>query len=123
MTQFEVVDRFADAGLSLPARTTQYAAGYDMQAAEDVTIPPYQEICSSMNYHIFFDPKIHATEAMTLDEMADFTKRVGKRPTLVSTGMKVRLEPNQYLKLVSRSSLPQKDWLVLANGVGKRFFS
>jgi dUTP pyrophosphatase len=50
--------------------------------------------------------------------MNEFTKKTGYRPTLVSTGMKCKLDPGTYLQLSVRSSSPLKYWLCLANGVG-----
>ena len=38
--------------------------------------------------------------------------------TLVPTGIKAQIKPGQYLKLVVRSSLPLKHWLILANSEG-----
>ena len=35
---FEVVSKYADAGINLPVRSTNHAAGYDIEAAEDVVI-------------------------------------------------------------------------------------
>ena len=50
--------------------------------------------------------------------MAQYTKRIGAKPTLVPTGIKAQIKPGQYLKLVVRSSLPLKHWLILANSEG-----
>jgi dUTP pyrophosphatase len=53
-----------------------------------------------------------------LEQMANFTKTTGARPTLVSTGLKCKLDPGTYLELSVRSSTPLKYWITLANGVG-----
>lgn len=50
--------------------------------------------------------------------MANITKTTGTKPTLVSTGVKCKMEEGQYLELSVRSSTPLKHWLILANGVG-----
>ena len=50
--------------------------------------------------------------------MADFTKKIGFKPTLVSTGMKCKLDPGSWLQLSVRSSSPLKYWLMLGNGIG-----
>ena len=42
----------------------------------------------------------------------------GIKPTLVSTGMKIKLADDEYLELSVRSSTPLKYWLILANSVG-----
>ena len=38
---FEVAKGFEDINIHLPVRKTKLSAGYDVEAAEDVTIPPY----------------------------------------------------------------------------------
>ena len=38
---FEIAKGWEDKNITLPKRSTKYAAGYDVQAAEDVIIPPY----------------------------------------------------------------------------------
>jgi dUTP pyrophosphatase len=62
--------------------------------------------------------KAGVTEPLTLQELAALTKCTGAKPTLVPTGLKCKLEANQYLELSVRSSCPLKYWLVLANSVG-----
>lgn len=59
---------------------------------------------------------VHNT--FTLDEIANITKTLKTKPTLVSTGMKCQLDPGTYLELSVRSSCPLKHWLILANSVG-----
>ena len=44
--------------------------------------------------------------------------KVGMKPTLVKTGLKVYMQDDEYLMLVNRSSNPGKKGLVLSNGVG-----
>lgn len=39
MTKFELVRKYAGQNELLPKRETQFSAGYDLKAAEDVTIP------------------------------------------------------------------------------------
>jgi dUTP pyrophosphatase len=48
MARFEVVSKYADAGLVEPVRKTKYSAGYDLCAAEDIIIPPYENLVSMM---------------------------------------------------------------------------
>lgn len=38
---FEVVSYYKGKGINLPSRKTEKSAGYDIEAAEDVTIPPH----------------------------------------------------------------------------------
>jgi len=39
---FEIAKGFEDKGIKIPVRSTKNAAGYDIEAAEDTIIPPYQ---------------------------------------------------------------------------------
>ena len=127
MPKFEVVSRFKDSDIDLiPKRGTKYSAGYDMVAAEDTLVMPYNGnramlLQDSLNQSLeqSLDIEVVAIKkVMTLDQMADLTKKTGAKPTLVSTGVKCYLDDSQYLKLVSRSSSPLKYWLTLANNVG-----
>lgn len=112
MTKFKKVSRFADVDLALPTRKTPNSAGYDFVVAEDVMVPSYTRQLLNM-------AKLgQEGYTYTLEAVARMTKESKSKPTLVSTGMKCYLEPNQYLELSVRSSTPLKYWLVLANGVG-----
>mgnify|MGYP003499159967 FL=1 len=114
MAKFEKVSRFADADIAMPVRKTAQAAGYDMVAAEDIIIPPYDTLFATM----LGEGCPMDNQPMTIDEMAAFTKRLKTKPTLVSTGMKCKLEPGTYLELSVRSSSPLKYWIMMANSVG-----
>ena len=39
---FEVAKGFENANINLPIRKTKFSAGYDIEAAEDCTIPPFK---------------------------------------------------------------------------------
>lgn len=130
MAKFEVVSKYADAGLPLPVRATANSAGYDFVVAKETIIPSYEthkKMLSELKMSSFtqilevlLDSKKakEATRPLTLDEVANITGKHKNRPTLVSTGMKCKLDPGTYLELSVRSSTPLKNWLVLANGVG-----
>lgn len=122
MARFEKVSRFIDTDITMPIRKTEFSAGYDMIAAEDIVIPSIitwqREMCEECADIFTIDHDNFEWRAMTLDEMSTLTKRLGSRPTLVSTGMKCKLDPGTYLELSVRSSSPLKYWLILANGVG-----
>lgn len=113
MTKFDVVSRFVGQDNLIPKRSTEYSAGYDMVAAEDVIIPPYVDL-----YNNFVSLWSSGGNPQTLEQVSSMTKSSKIKPTLVSTGVKVYLSNNQYLKLVSRSSIPLKHWLICANGEG-----
>ena len=131
MAKYEVVSKYADAGLPLPVRATANSAGYDFVVAEDTVIPSYQTLYNKMAiigkasmdpsdiFNAFFDPtQVKLPDPKTLEEMADLSKISNARPILVPTGMKCKLPEGYYLELSVRSSCPLKYWLVLANGVG-----
>ena len=63
------------------------------------------------DFYGFVDP-------FTLDDMANLTKELKSKITLVSTGMKCHLNPGQYLELSVRSSTPLKHWIICGNSVG-----
>ena len=112
---FEKVSKYADdADVALPARKTQFSAGYDLAAAEDYIIPSlWQMVAEAKEVWPVSDD-----EFITMELLSKFTKQSGFKPTLVSTGIKCKLDPNTYLQLSVRSSLSLKHWLILANGVG-----
>ncbi len=136
MSKFEKVSRFADVDIAMPTRKTEGSAGFDFVVAEDIVIPAYTDLMytlghyecfnimghvpeNSEEYHMLMrDLAIRQDQGYTLDEMASLTKTTKAKPTLVSTGMKCKLDPGTYLELSVRSSCPLKYWLVLANSVG-----
>lgn len=136
MSKFEKVSRFADVDIAMPMRKTEGSAGFDFVVAEDIVVPAYTDLIYTLSNYEYFDlynyyPEDSADftealqhlalkhdEGLTLDEMAALTKKAKTKPTLVSTGMKCKLDPGTYLELSVRSSCPLKYWLVLANSVG-----
>ena len=123
MAKFEKVSKFAEADINLPVRKTADSAGYDMEVAEDIVIPSsltWQRILAEEAADIFANENGHdfVIRALTLDEMAALTKRTKAKPTLVSTGMKCKLDPGTFLQLSVRSSSPLKYWLMMGNGIG-----
>lgn len=115
MARFEKVSKYKDdAELVMPKRKTAQSAGYDMVAAEDYIIPSYFSHLHKLDgmKDAFED------EIISLEDMAARTKSLKAKPTLISTGMKCHLLPDEYLELSVRSSSPLKYWLILANGVG-----
>lgn len=39
---FEIIEEYKDKGINMPVRSTRFAAAYDVQAAENVVIPPFE---------------------------------------------------------------------------------
>ncbi len=122
MAKFEKVSKFAEVDINLPVRKTADSAGYDMEVAEDIVIPSYHNLMKIMNdiipQNVILDTNEVVHNTFTLDEIANITKTLSTKPTLVSTGMKCKLEPGTYLELSVRSSCPLKYWLVMGNSVG-----
>ena len=114
MAIFEKVSKYVDADLAMPIRKTAQSAGYDLVAAEDYVIPSLWQMVPDVKelWPVADD------EYVTMELMSKFTKETGFKPTLVSTGMKCKLDPGSYLQLSVRSSSPLKYWLMMANGVG-----
>ena len=109
MVKFEKVSRLADQDFGLPVRKTANSAGYDFEVAENIWVPSYWKIMNDVPT----SPIVPA-----LENVAKWTKENNIKPTLVSSGVKCIMEPNQYLELMVRSSTPLKYWLILANAPG-----
>ena len=125
MAHFEKVSRFDGEAIAMPIRKTASSAGYDFVVAEDTIIPSYDNCMLTLNTAVLNTTNVvdllfnhNESKVYTLDEVAAITKKTKAKPTLVSTGMKCKLDPGTYLELSVRSSSPLKYWLVLANGVG-----
>ena len=112
MAKFEKVSRFADVEFDMPVRKTAHSAGYDMVVAEDIVIPSFYELMNKLDLHT--NPEYE----LTLSEMGNLTKAFSIKPTLISTGVKCKLDPGTYLELSVRSSTPLKYWVIMANSVG-----
>jgi dUTP pyrophosphatase len=93
MAKFEKVSRYADKEITMPIRKTGQSAGYDLVAAEDYIIPSALQLCAEASslWNVSED------EFVTLEQMGQFTKKTGYKPTLVSTGMKCNLDPGTFL--------------------------
>lgn len=103
--KFEVVSSYDPKSITMPIRATTCSAGYDICAARDIIIPSIWHAIS----------KINTPQKLIYEKnwLAQFVK-----PTLVPTGIKVRMPRDNALFLYNRSSNPIKRGLVLANGVG-----
>jgi len=114
MAIFEKVSKYADADIAMPVRKTAQSAGYDMVAAEDYVIPSLWQMATEAKelWPVADD------EFVSMELMAQFTKQTGFKPTLVSTGMKCKLDPGTWLQLSVRSSSPLKYWLMMGNSIG-----
>ena len=119
--RFERVQAYPDA--ILPTRGTERAGGYDLYAAEDTVIPGYQEIINELKnaYQISLRDK---REGYGIDWEQNILPQILKncsfdcRPTLVPTGIKIYLDKDKTFDIQARSSLPRKNWLIVANAPG-----
>lgn len=122
MAKFELVSRFAGCDELLPKRSTANSAGYDLIVAEDTIVSTYQ-YADYINFSLdrYDDVFAERAKELSLTELAEITGKDHKefrRPRLVSTGVKCKLAPDEYLEIVPRSSTPLKYWLVVANSPG-----
>lgn len=97
MRGFEIVSKYENDDINLPARQTVCAAGYDFEAAENIIIP---SIWKKMAEKVFTD------QAGPL------------KATLIPTGVKSYMLDDEYLQLSVRSGMALKTGVMLANGVG-----
>lgn len=98
---FEVVSTYVGQDIQIPQRATTHSAGYDFCAAVDICVP-------SMLKQFYAFQQIENKE--------DIDSPLGV--TLVPTGIKAYMPPEEYLLLANRSSNPIKHQLVMPNGVG-----
>lgn len=85
MRTFKVIKAYEDKEIVLPERGTAGSAGYDLSAAETITVPSMK------------------------------TTDVRPVQVLIPTGLKVYLEQGEYLNIVQRSSMYKKTGLILSN--------
>lgn len=83
--------KYIDSNINLPIRKTRCSVGYDIEAAENITINPIYSL---------------------------WIKGVETKPTLIKTGIKSYFNEDEVLILANRSSNPFKKGLIMANGIG-----
>lgn len=108
---FEVVSKYKNDGINLPYRSTQQAAGYDIEAASDFVLPSI--------WKLGFLKVLWALKHQQDVSEEDMQKAKDVlRPLLVPTGIKVYMQPDEMLVIANRSSGPLKRGMVLPNGIG-----
>jgi len=116
MAKFEIVSKYIDENgnstVKLPERATACSAGYDLYVAEDTIIPTYKDYIEVLEDYTA--KKI----PYTYEDMKRVTTMTGIKPVLVPTGVKCKLDTDQYLEISLRSSTPLNTWIVLANSIG-----
>jgi len=116
---FYVAKGFEDSNINMPARQTEMSAGYDLECAEDVVIPPMlamQQEIVEIDEQDLEDLAANGEEYVPVVVQQIFL--ADNRPTLVKTGLKCRVPEGMVLKLFPRSSLAYKKNLTVANNVG-----
>ena len=103
MRKFEVVSEYKDKNINLPKRSTEYSAGYDIEAAEDIVIPSIFQ----------YKKKSSFEDQLSLSASAQINSGSGARATLVPTGLKVYCELHEYVSIVMRSSIAFKNKLII----------
>lgn len=96
----KVLEEKAFPDAQLPEYQTKGSAGADFFCAEKVVIPSIWK------------------GVLNFIKDKDFTKDDLFKPTLVHTGIKARMEEDESLDLLNRSSNPKKLGLILANSIG-----
>jgi dUTP pyrophosphatase len=109
---FEIVERYQHQNLNLPKRQTKNAAGYDIEAAEDFTLPSIWQFNFIKILHVLNTAKAGLTPEQTAAAQQTL------KPFLVPTGIKAYMQSDEVLILANRSSGPLKRRLILPNGIG-----
>ncbi|CAI2633737.1 hypothetical protein [Apilactobacillus apinorum] len=108
---FEVVSKYKNDGINLPYRSTQQAAGYDIEASSDFVLPSI--------WKLGFLKVLWALKHQQDVSEEDMQKAKDVlRPLLVPTGIKAYMQPDEMLVIANRSSGPLKRGMVLPNGIG-----
>lgn len=94
LRRFAVAKGWEDKNISLPQRSTEFSAGYDIEAAEDVIVPSIWKMFLHRN---------------------EYTSN--PKPTMVHTGVKVYMNKNEVLEIFPRSSNAVKRFLSMPNSV------
>lgn len=118
--------------IKLPQRSTEYSAGYDFYAIEDITIEPSNRVKIALSRSdillliVLIVGSILSIHSWMLSTTFTFLIIVllvvnitvyNDQPILVKTGVKAKMQDDEVLYLYNRSSNPKKG-LILANGVG-----
>lgn len=112
MRRFEVISSYKDKEINMPKRATSYSAGYDIEAAEDIIIPSFFKKLNNIMHSTSFQ------EPIDLKDSKIILKNLGFQATRVPTGLKVYVEPNEYLRVVDRSSIGTGSLLVMPHSEG-----
>lgn len=96
MRYFAVARGWEGKDIQLPKRSTEFSAGYDIEAAEDTVVPSIWK--------------------MAMRNLLNGESIM--KPTMVPTGVKVYMEDDEVLEVYPRSSNAIKKYLTMPNSVG-----
>lgn len=83
---FEVAKGYEDKNINLPVRKTAKSAGYDVEAAEDITIPPFVPGCKPTLIHTGLKAYCQDDEWFML---ANRSSNPGKKKLVLANGIGV----------------------------------
>lgn len=116
MIRFEKVSKYKDEEIFIPKAATKDSAGYDLSVAGDKILVP--SLLNKYDEWKIQTANKNIWNPVTLEDLQENIKEYNLRPVLVPTGVKVKLDANQYLSISARSSLPLKSLLLVANAPG-----
>lgn len=83
---FEIAKGYEDKNINLPVRKTKNSAGYDVEAAEDIIIPPFEPGCKPTLIHT-------GLKAYCMDDewfmLANRSSNPGKKKLVLANGIGV----------------------------------
>ncbi len=81
---FEIAKGWEDKGINLPVRKTAHSAGYDVEAAEDTVIPPFERGCKPTLIHTGLKAYCQDNEWYML---ANRSSNPGKKKLVLANGI------------------------------------
>jgi len=81
---FEIAKGYEDKGINLPVRKTKKSAGYDVEAAEDIVIPPFEPGCKPTLIHTGLKAYCQDDEWFML---ANRSSNPGKKKLVLANGI------------------------------------
>lgn len=81
---FEIAKGYEDKGINLPVRKTKKSAGYDVEAAEDIVIPPFESGCKPTLIHTGLKAYCQDDEWFML---ANRSSNPGKKKLVLANGI------------------------------------
>lgn len=120
MPRFELVSKYEGRDDLKPVRATKGSVGYDLKCAKETVVPSSLKAFIKQAQLTGGVTREVATLDLTKKWIPQSEKAYGQRlrPTLVPTGIKVYCNPNEYFAVKSRSSMPLKYMLLVANSEG-----